>query len=116
MPADAYSANFDRYPTNIRANDFPRQAVAVTNSDTQDITNAANLANTAQFYARGLWIPAAGAIKVTMAGDKGAVDPAGAENPVTISGIPAGTYLPIQVRRVWSTGTTVSGTIIAFTD
>ena len=47
---------------------------------------------------QGLWVGGAGNLKVT--------DMAGAD--VTISGIVAGTLIPMQVKRVWSTGSTAS--------
>ena len=47
---------------------------------------------------RGLWVGAAGSVKVTTRdGDD-----------VTFVGVPAGTVLPVAVSRVWSTGTGVA--------
>jgi hypothetical protein len=45
-----------------------------------------------------LWIGGGGDLRVTMMG--GAV--------ITYAAVPDGTWMPIRVRRVWSTGTTAS--------
>lgn len=70
--------------------DYPgapaREAVSVSPSDTVDL----------EYVTRALWVGGAGDVKVSM------ID--GGE--VTLAGIPAGTLLPIRVKRVWSTGTT----------
>lgn len=44
---------------------------------------------------RGLWVGGAGAVKVTLDGG----------DTVTLSGVTAGTLLPLRVTRVFSTGT-----------
>ena len=69
-------------------------AVAITPNDNNDLPN-----NT-----RALWIGGAGTgtLTVNMAGD-------GAQ--VAFAGIPAGTLLPIQVSRVFSTGTGVTSIV-----
>jgi hypothetical protein len=67
-----------------------QRATAVTLSDSTTIQNT-----------RALFIGGAGNVKVSMVegGD------------VTFT-VPAGTLLPIQVVKVWSTGTTVSASLI----
>jgi hypothetical protein len=62
-------------------------AAAVTAHDANDLA----------FTSRALWIGASGDLKVTMA--------SGAD--VTFEGLGPGWH-PIQVRRVWATGTTAS--------
>lgn len=64
-----------------------QDAVAVTPSD-----------STAVLF-RGLWIGGAGNVAIIgLLGD----------TAVTLSGVPAGTYLPIAVKRVMSTNTTAT--------
>lgn len=66
---------------------FPGGAVAVTPSDT------VNLANPSVIY-----VGVTGNVKVTTAqGDE-----------VTFTAVPAGAVIPVQVLRVWSTGTTAT--------
>ena len=79
----------DDFGTIPSALDSPiKRAAAVTPSDTTDLTN----------YARALWIGTGGDVKVTtIAGDA-----------VTLSNAVAGSYIPIRVKLVWSTGTTAS--------
>lgn len=60
-------------------------ATAVTKSDSADI-----------FHTRGLYIGSVGDVKVTMVNG----------DVVTFYGAQTGSILPIQVTRVWSTGTT----------
>ena len=63
-------------------------ANAITPSDTLDVTYAT----------RALYIGVGGNVKVTMiSGDV-----------VTLTGVVAGTMLPIRVTRVWATGTSAS--------
>ena len=47
------------------------------------------------YTTRGLWVGGAGAVKVTLYGG----------DTVTLSGVAAGTLLPIRVTKVFSTGT-----------
>jgi hypothetical protein len=69
---------------------YPGGAVAVTPSDT------VNLANPSVVY-----VGVGGSVKVTTAqGDD-----------VTFAGLIAGTVIPVQVIRVWSTGTTASSLV-----
>lgn len=108
MANDAYVVTSDRFPVNLSPQQPARQAVAVTPSDTQDLTNAANAAPT-QFYAKALYIGVSGDVKVTMAGDKNVAD-----SPVVFKAVPVG-VLNVQVRRVWATGTAATN-ILALTD
>lgn len=72
-----------------RTHEMPAEfAVAVTPSDSADLTDDA----------RCLWIGGAGAVKVTTVGG----------STETFSGCTAGSILPVQVRRVFSTGTTAT--------
>ena len=59
-------------------------AASVTKSDTAEMP-----------ICRSLWIGVGGTIKVTMADGQ----------DVSFVGVPSGTILPIQVLRVWNTGT-----------
>ena len=59
-------------------------AAAVTKSDTAEMP-----------ICRSLWIGVGGDIKVTMADGQ----------DVTFVGVPSGSVLPVQVIRVWNTGT-----------
>jgi|GEM_PF-3448135 len=67
----------------------------VTKSDTVDLP----------VVTKRLWIPAAGAVKVLCAGHAEDVD-------AVIYTVAAAGYLQVAARRVFATGTTVSGTII----
>lgn len=69
------------------------RAVAVTPHDTNDLANVS----------RALWVGGAGNVAVILAGDSSAV---------TFTGVPAGTLLPLRVKRVMSTNTTAT-TIVA---
>lgn len=109
MAEDLYSVNFDRWPSNVQQFWYARQAFAVTPNDNQDLPNAAGTAPT-PFYAKALYIGVTGDVKVTMAGDKG--NPTSA--PVVFKSVPVG-LLNVQVRRVWSTGTSATN-IVALTD
>lgn len=65
-----------------------RNAEAVTPHDTDELATVS----------RALWVGGAGNVSVLMAGGE----------TVTISGVAAGTLLPIQVRRVNATNTTAT--------
>lgn len=54
------------------------------------------------FTVRALWIGGAGNLRVTAADDSG---------DVVLTGVPAGTLLPIAVKRVWATNTTATGIV-----
>ncbi len=67
------------------------RAVAVTTSDDDDLADNAS----------SLWIGGAGNVKVTtVEGDE-----------VTFNGCAAGSVLPVQVSRVWATGTTATNIV-----
>jgi len=72
---------------------------AVTPSDTADLPSASG-SNTPS-YAKALWVGGGGSVKLTAAGDKTNV-------PFVFQNVPNGTLLPVQVRRVWNSGTTAS--------
>ena len=74
-----------------------RTAVAVTPSDTVDLTT----------YAKALYVGSAGDLAILPVNNTDG-------NPVTLANHPVG-YCPIQVRRVYSTGTIASG-IVALVD
>jgi hypothetical protein len=69
---------------------YPAGAFSITGND------SANLQNVAVVYVGG-----SGAVKVTTANG----------DVVTFSGLLAGTVIPVQVLRVWSTGTTATSLI-----
>ncbi len=88
----------DRFSRSLdTADDPPRRAWAVTPNDAADLADVAT----------GLWVGAPGALVVTLA------DMADGTN-VTLVAVPAGSYLKLRVKRVWSTGT-VAGSLVAFT-
>lgn len=68
--------------------------VAVTPSDTVDLAT----------LPRRLWIGGAGNIKINT----------GAGNPLTYTGVPAGTYLNVRASRVWATGTTATNIVAEY--
>lgn len=75
---------------------YPGDAALVTPSDTQDLPEVSII------YVGVVGI--SGSVRVTTA--QGSV--------VTFSGLPAGFVIPVQVRRVWATGTTASSMIRIF--
>ena len=68
----------------------------VTPADGSDLTYAT----------RAIWVGGAGDLEVVMKGDKAA---AGAT--LSITGIPAGTLLPLSVVRIKATGTTATAIV-----
>lgn len=79
----------DRFASNSGGLGSPAtRAEAVTPHDTNTLTRAS----------RGLYIGGAGNVAVVMAGG----------DEVTFSGVGAGTFLPIRVTQVKSTGTTAT--------
>ena len=72
-------------------NNMASVASAVTPNDSTDLTTVA----------QGIYIGGAGDLKVDMA-DSGTV---------TFSSVPAGVFLPIIVKRIYSTGTTATNII-----
>ena len=73
-----------------------RRAVAVTPSDTVDLTT----------YAKALYIGVAGNVRVLTVGAEDT-------DAVTFANHPVG-WLPVQVRRVLATGTTATQIVAAF--
>ena len=69
-----------------------RRLLAVTPNDSNELS----------FLAKGLYIGGAGNVAVIAADDSSAV---------TISGVPAGTILPIRARIVMSTNTTATNIV-----
>lgn len=72
---------------------FPGDAAAVTPNDAVDLPQISVI-----------FVGVGGNIKVTTAQG----------TDVTFTGVNAGTVLPIQVRRVWSTGTTATSLTAVF--
>jgi hypothetical protein len=66
---------------------------ALTPSDSMEIPGS-----------RGLWVGTGGDVRVTMV----------SEQVLTFEAVPSGFLLPIQVTRVWATGTTASGIIALY--
>ena len=66
----------------------PQNAALVTKSDTVDLVNTS----------LGLWVGGAGAINVITAGGQ----------TVLLSGVTAGTYIPLRITRLMSTSTTAT--------
>ena len=75
---------------------FPGDAAAVTPSDTQDL-GTVSIVYVGAFGTTG-------AVKVTTAQG----------TDVTFLGVPPGSVIPVQVRRVWSTGTTATNLVRVF--
>jgi hypothetical protein len=78
--------------TSVAYSDPARHAVAVTPDDSNDLAN----------NARALWIGGAGNV---------ALDFVGSGTNVVIVGVPAGTLLPFEIKRVRSTGTTATNIV-----
>lgn len=100
----AYNIGSDRSvntSTDVRNRNY-RVAIAVTPSDTKDVTDATGDAS--QSYTRGLYIGVAGDVTVIMASDTGT------GTSVTFKAVPLG-ILPIEVRRVKATGTAATNIV-----
>jgi len=69
----------------------PQRAAAISPSDSVDLPNVT----------KGIWAATTGTLKVDMVSG----------GTVTLTGIPAGKFLPIAAKRVYATGTTVTGLI-----
>lgn len=72
---------------------FPGDAVAITPSDTVNLTTAAVI-----------YVGTGGNVVVTTAQG----------TQVTFTGVQGGTVIPVQVLRVWNTNTTASGLVGVF--
>jgi hypothetical protein len=102
--ADAYDVSKDRWAVSSSPGPHQpaRRTIAVTPSNTKDVTNATG--DAAPVYASALYIGATGDVAVVAAGDNSA---AGAGTPVTFKAVPVG-WFPVQVRRVMATNTSAS--------
>lgn len=102
--ADNYDPTKDTYISDLSgASGKPaRRFLAVTPSDTKDVTNATG--DNAPCYAKALYVGVTGDLAVVSARDTVGT-PAG--TAVTFKNVPVG-WFPVQVRRVMSTGTTAS--------
>lgn len=100
MANPAYDATKENFRGLTKQNGPARYATAITPSDT-----AAVAIGPGGGYAKKLWVGGAGAISVILAADQSA---AGLGTAVLFSGIPAGTWMDIQVRTVLATGTTAT--------
>lgn len=89
-----YDVTKDKGRTPDVASQPATKAVAVTPSDSTDLTT----------YAKAIYVGGAGNIAVIMKYNS-------ADTGVTFNGVTAGTVLPIQVRRVLATGTTATNII-----
>lgn len=103
MASDAYEIQRDRFVVGMNPNMPARRAIAITKSDTLDVTSPAG--DAAPCYTAGLYIGVSGDVAVIMAGD-----PLAAGTSVTFKAVPVG-ILPIQVRRVMSTNTTATNMV-----
>lgn len=72
---------------------FPNDAAAVTPADGSDLPRAGRL-----------YVGGAGAVKVTTV----------AGTDVTFSAVPAGTVLPVRVKKVFSTGTVATNMVVMY--
>lgn len=75
-------------------------AFVITPHDTQTVDQHAGNTNGYKYCA--LYTASGGDIKVTMCDG----------TDVTFTALPAGSFIPIQVRRVWATGTTNTSGIL----
>lgn len=82
-----------------------RRGIAVTPSDTNDVTNASG--DAAPCYAKALFVGVSGNVTVVHAADNGN---SGAGTAVTYSNVPVG-WFPVQVRRVMATNTTATNIV-----
>ena len=76
------------------------RAAAVTPSDSADIPNVANQDGSGN-NGCVLYVGGAGTLKVTTIGG----------DDVTFSGLIAGSFVPVQVVKVWATGTSATNII-----
>lgn len=68
--------------------------IAVTKSDTDDLTHVS----------LGLFVGGAGDVKVNTKGGE----------TITMVAVPAGSYIPLRVSRVWSTNTTATNIVALY--
>lgn len=79
-------------------------AQAVTPSDSVDLSLAGGSFTPPQTTGALPFVGSTGNLKVTMVGGQ----------TVTFTNIPDGTFMPIQVTRIWSTGTTATDILALF--
>jgi hypothetical protein len=79
-------------------------AQAVTPSNTSDLSLSGGSFDNSQSTGALLFVGTGGNIQVTMVGGQ----------TVVFNNIADGTFLPIQVKRVWATNTTATGIIAIF--
>ena len=89
----AYDMTKDRYPVPGAAGGPGRKAAVVVPADGTDLDP----------YAVALYVGVGGNLTVTPAGNV-------ADTGILFSNVPAG-WFPVQVRRVWSTGTTATNMV-----
>jgi hypothetical protein len=82
-----------------------KRAIAVTPSDTKDVTNSTG--DNAPHYAKALYIGVSGDVAIVAAGDSGN---SLAGTAVTFKAVPVG-WFPVQVRRVMATNTTATNIV-----
>jgi hypothetical protein len=82
-----------------------RNNIAVTPSDTRDVTNPSG--DNAPYYAKALYIGVTGNVAVVASGDK---SNSGQGTPVIYVSVPVG-WFPIQIRRVMATNTTATNIV-----
>src|SRR6266853_2625123 len=109
MATDTYDGNKAQYPAPDASWKPALRAFVVVPSDTKDLTNATGDGDPT--YAKALYIGVSGDVNVVTAGDNTAV---GAGTAVLFKAHPVG-YMPVQVRRVMSTGTGATN-IVALMD
>lgn len=104
MAADNYDVTKDRYASVVvpQASMPARFLIAVTPSDTKDVTDATG--DAAPCYAKALYVGTAGNLAVVPAASTGA------GTAVTLTGVTQG-WIPIQVRRVMATNTTATNIV-----
>lgn len=105
--ADLYDQNKDRWAVTPNAGPHmpARQSIAVTPSDTKDVTDAAG--DNAPVYASALYIGVSGDVAIVAAADN---SNGGQGTAVTFKAMPVG-WFPVQVRRVMATNTTATNIV-----
>lgn len=109
LPAVALSDAYDRTKDGWSGTAAPsvqaRHVIAVTPSDTKDVTNSTG--DAAPNYAKALYVGVTGDVAIVAAGDNGN---SGNGTSVTFKAVPVG-WFPIQVRRIMATGTTATNIV-----
>lgn len=83
---------FSRFSTKI---DSPaRKGFAVTTADGADLTTVT----------RALYVGATGDVRCELVGDTPGTT-------VTLVAVPAGSFLPLRIRKIWATGTTATSLV-----